>query len=641
MNCICGNRILFENFCFNLKLLKYRFPELSEILNFKENKAQSILENIPEGYELVLCNSAERKNGSSAEKDLPVFTLKVKNKFIHSKYNPLREAEKTFAALNAENETCLKNKTPFCFYGLGLGYLQELFIKSNPHIQTVLIEPDIFLFILFLASRRLNVFFEHENLVIIPGTPPAETLAVIENIGIKNQEFKFKPSLEVSSAWFSEFQILEKRKKEKDKLNFNTLKKFGNLWLRNFMKNLEYMQSFKLKSIAEFKNAFSGFPALVIAAGPGLDKQLNAVKEYQERFVIIAVDTALRICLKNGIVPDFAVLMDAQYWNYLHVAGIEAPDTVLITEASVYPGVFRLNFKDKFLCSSFFPFGQYIENAVEKKDKLSAGGSVATTAWDFAAYTGAETVVTAGLDLAFTGKKTHFSGCLFEKEISVNACRFAPAETALHKAMFSALPETAKGYAGEVITDARLKMYAWWFESKLAETGKPAAFNLMSEGLEIPNMPNLDYFSFAEIARRSNCRSNLKKERIEKAVRKKKKLNCTVTEKRISEALYGIREELKTVSILAEEAETLCKNFNCNIPDKLLLDSLALIDKKIASSSINSVISFEFFLNGKQENSKETPLETSLEIYRRIGAVCKKYLSMTESRFTVPPACEN
>lgn len=628
MSCSCVNNDLSENLCSNLELFNKRFPELSDILNFKCKNTSEILNKVPLDYQLIPCNTVINKTEEENIKASVLYTLKVKNKFLHSKYNPLHEAEKTFSSLNCVTEDSSENS--FCFYGLGLGYLQEIFIKHNQKTQVILIEPDIFIFILFLASRKLDSFFKHEKLIILPGIPPSETISVLEKICVKYNSFKFKPSLEVSSLWFSELQTLEKRRKEKDKLNLNTLKKFGNLWMRNFIKNIEYTST--LKSIGVFKNIFSGYPALVIAAGPGLDKQLKILKKHHERFVVISVDTALNICLKNGITPDFAVLMDAQYWNYLHVAGIQAPGTVLITEACVNPAVFRLKFKEKCLCSSFFPFGRYIENEIEKKDILSAGGSVATTAWDFASYINAETIIMAGLDLAFTDKKTHFSGCRFENESIINTSKISTAEQASHKVMFSAMPENAKGYTNQVITDARLKMYAWWFESKLAEKTGQKTFNLMSAGLEIPNMPNIDYAFFSKIYYSSKCGKKIKKEKIEKAL-KSKIIPCTTRNiKRFEEVLSSVSIELNAVLKTAEEAEKICTEL---LSEKTIvinhLDKLSALDKKLSASKINTAIGFELLLNSKEDKSEkkaspEPSIKASIEVYKAIIQFCKKYL---------------
>ena len=46
-------------------------------------------------------------------------------------------------------------------------------------------------------------------------------------------------------------------------------------------------------------------PALIVAAGPSLDRDLAEVNRLRSGAVVFSCGTALRVCLKNGIVPDY------------------------------------------------------------------------------------------------------------------------------------------------------------------------------------------------------------------------------------------------------------------------------------------------------------------------------------------------
>ena len=55
--------------------------------------------------------------------------------------------------------------------------------------------------------------------------------------------------------------------------------------------------------------------------------------------------------------------------------------------------------------------------------------------------------------------------------------------------MFSAVPEKAKAYDGStVLTDARMKMFAWWFESKIASCKDVKNYTLSAASMKIPGV---------------------------------------------------------------------------------------------------------------------------------------------------------
>ncbi|HEB9341753.1 TPA: motility associated factor glycosyltransferase family protein, partial [Campylobacter coli] len=62
--------------------------------------------------------------------------------------------------------------------------------------------------------------------------------------------------------------------------------------------------------LSERKNKFEN--AIVVSAGPSLDKQLSLLKTYQEKAVIFCADGALSMLEKEGIVPDYITNLDSR-----------------------------------------------------------------------------------------------------------------------------------------------------------------------------------------------------------------------------------------------------------------------------------------------------------------------------------------
>ena len=623
-----GNReILYKNLFYNAELFSRRFPELSAALGLDSKIGiKQFAERIPKSYYL--------EETKLKEKDKKIFTARINGKYLHSKYNPISEAEKNLSLDFFEDKTA---KSSCVFYGLGLGYAQELYAKKYPKSSLIIIEPDLFVFFLFLQSRPLDDFFMHENLILLLGLYPKDVLDFFESKSFFDIPiFKIHSLIDVSASWFSEFEALKKRRNEKTNLNKNTLKKFGKLWLKNFLKNKTQVEN--LPGILHLKNLFYSYPCMIIAAGPGLDDTINLVKENEDKFIIITADTAVRACHRHGLKPDFILLMDAQYWNYLHLADLDISDSILITESSVYPAVFRLKTRAKFLCTSMFPLAQYIENLIGEKGKLVTGGSVATACWDFARILGCPEIIFAGLDLAFSDFQTHFKGSRFEEDVNAFSNRFFPSETASHLSLYSASPQLKEGYEGKVLSDKRMEMYAWWFESKIAEFPDIKTYKLLPRGLKIPNMPALSKEGFLLKADNSSYSAKIKKEKLNALCFLKNTNRFKENKRSLDSAMKELKADMETTKNISKEAMNICETIlsllksKNHIEEDFFKDSikkLNLIDEKIKTNKTNAIIGFDLLLrenSGKESgpNAKQpiSVYEENLLLYKKIYEVC-------------------
>jgi hypothetical protein len=155
----------------------------------------------------------------------------------------------------------------------------------------------------------------------------------------------------------------------------------------------------------------------------------------------------------------------------------------------VYPPCLRHPFGGIFFCGSFFPLGRFFEYRIGPKGDLGAGGSVATSAWDFARILGAKRVWIAGLDLSFPENKTHFRGAVFEEKSHAESYRFFPAETWNFRALRDGFPFPArKRGGGTVLTDKRLSLYAAWFEKRFSQFPDVKNSSLSAQGLDIKSL---------------------------------------------------------------------------------------------------------------------------------------------------------
>ncbi len=631
-----------EIFRRNLSCLKKNFPALASILCLDtDERIQELMEKIPENY----------KTDFSREGQPLLF---VGGFSLHSKYNPEREACR---AIETTDGTFSKNGC--IFGGLGLGYYCLEYISRFPDAPVTIVEPDVFIFLLCIKSKDMTPLFTKKNTALFIGLSAFDSATAVEEIlqnSVEPVSIFMPPALiKPNQDWFDSFSEIIKRNKEKRGINQNTLKRFGELWLKNMSKNLPEMG--KRRGISRFKGIFTGFPVLLLAAGPGLDAVLPILGKLQKKCLVVAVDTALRACLRSGVQPDFLLLVDPQYWNYRHIAGLSSGNTFLITESAAYPAVFRFKCRDIFLCSSLFPLGKFLESRAEEKGALGAGGSVATTAWDFARYTGSSTIYAAGLDLGYPDKATHFRGALFEEKNLSESCRLSPAETGAAAALLSGGIFYTAGYGEkQVLTDRRLNLYAWWFEAAATRHPEIKTFILEGRGIRIPGMEPVPVENLLNLP---DCRCDLNSI-LEKAW--KGGLDPEETSK-IEKAFILAQDELekglKEILILAERGENRCRRFQNEIikavtpstRDGILKEfslDLGIIDTQIKNHPVKDVLAMTFTGESDSENTdkntgepEESPgtglpffeiTSKSMEFYSKITEAALKNLSALKKK---------
>ena len=413
-------------------------------------------------------------------------TIRENGMLLHSAYDPRREAETVSRQIKqADGENSI---TGAVFCGFGAGYLPCVYAAQHPGHTLLLIEPDARHFLAALALLDWTLFFQCRDCITAVACNTDDVIALIEKTGIQHCTFFLqKNQTRHAQNYFDTITALIERNRQKADINNNTLERFSGLWLRNSCRNLCHFA--ELDGVALYENKAGGLPAVILAAGPTLEDALPYLAELKKRALIICVDTALRACLRAGVEPDFIILVDPQYWAAKHIIGLTSPSSVLITESAAYPPVYRFPCRKTVLCSSLFPLGNYFEQRLGIKGKLDAGGSVATTAWDFARFTGAAEIYMAGLDLGYPLKKTHIPGSTFEETAFTVSERTASAETASVRTLFSAAPEYSKDYSGSsILTDKRMKLFAWWFESRIARSDAPATYSFSFHSLSIPGI---------------------------------------------------------------------------------------------------------------------------------------------------------
>ena len=549
-------------------------------------------------------------------------TARLDGVYLYSRYNPKREAERTIQKGFDGKGGC------FVIFGFGLGYHPQCILEQIPDCQVIIVEPDIPLFLESLKSRDLKELLISDRVHLVLSNSPESVLNLVKRFPeLPVKIFRLRGVLERNRDYFSSLDTTLETFLKQRQVNDNTLKRFGKLWIRNLMANVPTLA--RSPGISSLKGIAEGLPALLLAAGPSLDRTLPCLRDLRDRFLIIAVDTSLRASLRAGVEPDFVLVIDPQYWNTRHLDGTKLQKTILISESSTHPRTFRIVKGKTFFCQSIFPLGTYLEKHTNITGKLGAGGSVATSAWDFARFLGCSRVFAAGLDLGFPELKTHFHGAWFEELSHIKSTRLSPAESDSFHALRDAGPfPVANNSGGQTFTDNRLIIYKWWFENQINRNPAEEYYNVSPEGIKIEGMTlrELDELLTFPYVR----------DRINKLMDRAFTIPDPDNYPYILSALKNLKEQLEALSHAARKGihhtEFLRKLLTTGKPIGHVLEHLDSIDRQILQSVSKDIAAFLLQpLIREIMESAEGPdplaiLDTSDRIYRELLDVCEYHL---------------
>lgn len=372
---------------------------------------------------------------------------------FHSLY-PYEEARRITSMFNTNLQWIL-----IC--GIGMGYIAAylldntkcnliIYEHSNEIIETVKNDKlsDI------LSNPRINIFTgDFQNVIDF-----------LTNNRINELSFYIhRPYYQLFPEFYSSVEGILIAYLSKKQINKTTLKRFQKVWLRNIIKNFKYY--FNLPGIKDIRHNLKGKPAVIVGAGPSLAKNINLLKEIQDNVIIISTDTALTMLQNFHIKADFVVSVDPQDKNSLYLLYSAKNESFLVIDAAASFLSYLKYPQDKLIIfDTIFPLYESFKDFWGPKGKLLSGGSVSTTAFDFARFLGSDPIIFIGQDLAFSGKQTHFNGSILEEFFYYKINRINTYESYNARSLVMSDKIEVDGYNGDhVLTDRKFVTFLEWF----------------------------------------------------------------------------------------------------------------------------------------------------------------------------------
>lgn len=383
--------------------------------------------------------------------------------YLNSRYDT------AFAAAVYAGRYQIRTYGTYFVFGFSDGrHVREFLKKCDDTNHIVICEPSVEIFEECCEQSDISDILEDKRVrFYIPDVTDS-----IEDIMKKNlqysdftfTEFCILPGYDILfHEECEEFQNLIIERLRDEAVKKGTSLSFQRVIPRNTLYNMKH--TIRTRNIGQIREALEGYPledipAVVVCAGPSLDKNIQELKKIQGRALIIVVDAALRAVLRAGIHPDLVCTVDPnppeRFFTDLDLRGLtwccenaSKPEIIQkYGERVYYFGYFEKGWNQTI--SEMLGYGFPV---------LPTGGSVSSIAFAMALYFGFRKIVFMGQDLAFTGGKSHTSG--IEGALGDN-----------DKYIKSRCLMEVEGIDGTMLqTDFQMWYYKQWFEKAIRDGG--------------------------------------------------------------------------------------------------------------------------------------------------------------------------
>lgn len=383
--------------------------------------------------------------------------------YLNSRYDT------AFAAAVYAGRYQIRTYGTYFVFGFSDGrHVREFLKKCDDTNHIVICEPSVEIFEECCEQSDISDILEDKRVrFYIPDVTDS-----IEDIMKKNlqysdftfTEFCILPGYDILfHEECEEFQNLIIERLRDEAVKKGTSLSFQRVIPRNTLYNMKH--TIRTRNIGQIREALEecpleDIPAVIVCAGPSLDKNIQELKKIQGKALIIVVDAALRAVLRAGIHPDLVCTVDPnppeRFFTDLDLRGLtwccenaSKPEIIRkYGERVYYFGYFEKGWNQ--MISEMLGYGFPV---------LPTGGSVSSIAFAMALYFGFRKIVFMGQDLAFTGGKSHTSG--IEGALGDN-----------DKYIKSRCLMEVEGIDGTMLqTDFQMWYYKQWFEKAIRDGG--------------------------------------------------------------------------------------------------------------------------------------------------------------------------
>lgn len=443
----------------NMQALEERFDGLAYLIKEKKYSIDNKID--------VECSLAE-----DGQKIIKV-RLADRVLYLEGKYEPEKAIDKEIKKMEKVNYIA-----PIFVIGIGNAlYIKKLLQMTKETVRITVYEPSLSIFLKVMEEIDITELFQNRAIGLIIEELNGEEKEEIINSFVTFSNISFlkryiHPNyIELFKKEIVAFLTMIRKRINLLMIRENTIIRFSSNNVDNIFNNICYLcdnyQAYQLASIVPID-----MPAIIVSAGPSLNKNINELKRAKNKAFIVAVDTAVKPLLNAGIKPDIIVTVDAKKpVNLFEMEGVEQIPLLLSISSSKEVANYHKG-KKFFFCE----YEGYIDRIFEELQipfyHVETGGSVSTNALSFVYKLGYSVIILVGQDLAMTDNKTHADGTFKEHMNEIDTSRLKKVE----------------GYYGEEVpTRPDFYFYLQWFNDFCKRAKDVCIINATEGGARIQN----------------------------------------------------------------------------------------------------------------------------------------------------------
>lgn len=536
--------------------------------------------------------------------------LVVEGKPFNSRVDPLKEAHRAAEKQNFSGQGLI------ILGGLELGYTLKNLMEKYPEIPVLAVEKRASILKAAFRATDFTPFFSSGRLEILIPETPAMLFEFLKSYSTRKMALVFhRPAFDLDPNFYREVRETVERYVSTQEINRATLARFEKLWFKNLLLNLPSYLFYQ--GVEKLFGNFKDRPVFLIGAGPSLQKQIPLLKEIQNRFLLMAVNTSLPYLLEKGIVPHLVVTVDPQDKVYRYFLPVMRQKLsripVLIAEPTICPKIVKNYPGPVLFCRAGFLEG-WLDSFSEPKGELDMGGSVITAAFSLARQMEAAPIVFLGTDMSYTEKTLHFRGAELEKEWLYSQTRTDSLEAKNYFFLKKTKLFPHEGFYGETVyTDMRFITYINWLEKNFRLFPELKVINATEGGIRFQH---IEHESLKTVVSRYADSENLnfftgdfKSKQFEKNY------------EGFLKALDEMEDQLPRLENLAARGVEVCQTLITQVqakktPSKTLLNELNALDQKLTAFSLTEVLSLSLqkviqeVTDGLEESLQKTDRKT-------------------------------
>lgn len=420
-------------------------------------------------YELKYNANLEKEYHNTdilVDKDLKnniIFGKKYNNHvyYFGSRYNTMQSEKKALKRIGNINF-----QTIIVLMGLGcVNYIRELLKLLDNTNQVIIYEPDMDLFYEIMKNIDIRDIIKDKRVFIyVKGINEGKFVdKLLLRTNYSNLKYlKYIPLPNYDNLYIEEWKFIVKSIKDMSDsimLSKNTEISFKGEMIGNMFRN--YRDMAKQCILNQIKRELdkidiSSIPAILVSAGPSLDKNIEELRKAKGKAMIIAVDTALNSMDRMGIMPDMSVTVDPHKPVSLFQSETARNVPMIVSAFSNNEVVRYISGKRFYIGEMDYMSHIYTLYGKETPVQLETGGSVANTAFSVLQYLGFKKIMLVGQDLAYTNNKQHTSDAYNDVNNDIN----------IQVDGINNMLVPAVG-GGKVVTSKTLNSYNTWFENQI------------------------------------------------------------------------------------------------------------------------------------------------------------------------------